>query len=472
MNRCRPTPTRRARIIIAFCGLLGASASAQSLQPPDSLRRLEADRAKWQNSRLVWTSTRDSTPGVTNRFETLQSANDQITISHGDDEGVLIRLPDGKPHPFGVGPWYSMTRDGEWWRYTHDAAFANCAVRDDPQRGALDARTLGLSADSPAGDLARTLWGDQNIAWKYRESREGGRIVVTAESERYQRVWVLDPAADGLPVRVYTLDNGQIVRDSRISLAKFGDHWYPSTVEYYHGDSEKGALPVRVIQVTDVVSNTTDLPKAGFSPEDIGVEDGMTINHNNPATGTGSTMFWHEGRMVPADEWAEMLRKGTATTSPAVRAKVERGVAVSEVFRALKSQAGSSRGPAAAVLHSTETRWERYTTDFIRRYELDASQSQKAMLFLDAAKAEMQRFGAKHAGKISALGESMTRIAALREPHRSKEATEWAKIRQQLVEDLDTTIQRMLVPDLEQIPTSAQRKVHDSRLAAQTKKQS
>lgn len=59
--------------------------------------------------------------------------------------------------------------------------------------------------------------------------------------------WFLDPKCDLNAVRVQSERNGRLVEESRSTLRKIGDTWFPERTEFYSARFKDGSVPRRTI---------------------------------------------------------------------------------------------------------------------------------------------------------------------------------------------------------------------------------
>ncbi|MCA9242973.1 MAG: hypothetical protein KDA32_03385 [Phycisphaerales bacterium] len=124
---------------------------------------------------------------------------------------------------------------------------------------------------------------------------------------------------------------------------------------------------------------------------------------------------------------------------------------------------------ATAVRSKTATRqesdWERYTREFCEKYELNDEQRQRAQSILTDCEKQRDRYLEK---KKATLEDLDKRIAELRQSKDKDAGTQVTTLTQQKT-DLEAPVQRIfdrqLKPRLERLPTSAQRKAAETKVA-------
>lgn len=441
-------------IALAWVTVIGLEISSAA-GDCDWLRKIEADRAKWRNGRLEFSSWFPGAPGsVPMYYAALHSERDVVFSCYGDEHGALSPGSTGIMADSAFGPHQTLVRDGEWWRYL--AGSTNAELDEwNVRPGTFDARTLGLSATPPTGSLEHTLWGSDSSKWTCEERKEGRYVVIVARSGGYRREWTIDPDEGSLPVRVRTFDGDVCTADSRISLQYDGERWYPAEVEYFRGDSDSGVPVYQRIEVSGVETNVSDLPQTGFVPADIGIDAGVTITHRT-AEMKASIRIWTGDQAISPEEHSA-LPPSQQRPGPLHLSNLERARAL----RALREVASESdptkteRG--LALVKARESEWEKYTREFIQRYRLDGDQTQKSILHLDAAKSDAQQFAVQHRATLDALAKETDEMATLKDPERTERLKFWNAKRLKALEPMDRIFTKKLLPDLDRVPTRQQR---------------
>jgi len=280
--------------------------------------------------------------------------------------------------------------NGKHWRNLGDSLSASVGTEPaDPQP---DARTLGMLPFGYAFDLNQAVTdperrGEQ-AAYEYDVEDEPPYRVVTTHirleySDRAARIkqWI-DPARGWNVVRAqYIGAEGQVVAESRCALADCEGIWFPESVVLFrpitHGDQ-----PYAIIRIHDVRLNDPSLPHK-FTPEDIGIEVGTNV-HLRDDKGRSEIHAWDGQRLVPFGEMAGRVNRGELQLGPNYQVQMRR-LQEEAAIRAASGRILAERyGPAPRTddprpdIRPRPGEWEVYVTRFIRFYELDSEQSQKA----------------------------------------------------------------------------------------------
>jgi hypothetical protein len=121
-----------------------------------------------------------------------------------------------------------------------------------------------------------------------------------------------------------------------------------------------------------------------------------------------------------------------------------------------------------------ETEWERYVREFIDKYKLDESQTQKAETFLKDCETQADKYLTGRRSEMESLDKRENELKtppkgkevdAAKAGERSKELSEIAKKRTDLMKPIGDIFENSLKPRLEKLPTRAQRKAADDAAA-------
>lgn len=336
-----------------------------------------------------------------NRFVTWRCAGpDYIQVDHGDERGTVARVRD-RPDEAVRQPDLALVVDGQSWR--RNEADGDVRVVPWEQWSLPDFRTVGID---PTG--SKDLQFAKRIAMKggaitYREEREGGLVLVTAETSLDSQFrWWIDPERDWNIVRTQTLVDGELWYEQRITLEKMEGIWFPQRIQCFSGQAEDGALTYD-LQIFRVEINRPEHPRR-FGPNDIGVEPGMLIADGR----RGLAEIWDGQKPVSQVEFFNRVSAGEVQLGPTVLRLGKRAEIAAEMAER-RNPAEHARAttwpafdPTPTTLPATQASaaidladWEKYTLDFIRKHELDAGQAERALAILrdcqDAARALVLR---------------------------------------------------------------------------------
>ncbi|MCG3127080.1 MAG: hypothetical protein CHACPFDD_01937 [Phycisphaerae bacterium] len=429
---------------------------------PEQLVKLERERAAWSRFSVEWTDTVPGRPIPRRHTTSRYAGDDAIMVIHGDDEGTVGRDRNGNIRECDFGPDVTLARPGEFWHVPARGSVDHFARQT---KGGLvyDLRTLGLTYVNSLNNVSEALRTD-DVAMasprKYEVSRDGDIETVSAITDYGKITWRLDSVRGGLPVRVTLERDGRVIHEARSSLRRFGDVWFPDRVEFYSGGRE----PIQIVEVHSIAINQPDM-KTGFKPEDVGLDCGTYVMSYDDKGFVGPRQ-WTGASLVPPEEFDRRLKAGELQWGASFLAK--RASQAPSSARGAAGTSGSSTSVAqpdqlgAASPNRRLTEWEEYTAEFVRRHALLDEQAQKAWQVCRRCQTDAREYLAAHRAELKTIE---TRIAALRSTDPS-EAREGALVGAdsdytRLLKRLDDIFETRLKPDLEKIPTRAQRHAVD-----------
>lgn len=240
----------------------------------------------------------------------LFAGDQQIRIRRGDSEGVVIRTPEGKPHPtMGHLPYFILDEPGRTYTRTDDPMDI-VRARERTSRQRDDLRTLGMSSFPSSFDLPDTIWFDNvhaPAAPKLEQSRDGDLDMVRVTMSTKKRTYWLDPAKNGSPVRVREEDEQGDWRGSRSNLVLTDGVWFPRSVHFFSSRFKGGREPAQVVQVSAAEFNRPSHP-ARLTLTHIGVEVGMIVDSEGAAGKSAGR--WDGEKIVGGVEFVQRLVAG------------------------------------------------------------------------------------------------------------------------------------------------------------------
>jgi hypothetical protein len=455
-------------------GLTGwvVTSAAFAQQRPAAFQKLESYWAALRTGQVEWsivdqTIALDEYAGET-RFQTSKFAgSDRIVIQRGNKDGVVMKEEGGAPaSEVGKEPIYTLETGAQsWFRY------------ENPLRDA----TIYPREGTGAADIWRYLpgWhdalrtGSSPSTWKFDEGRDGGLDVVAVnKGDGITTTYWLDPQRGGLPVRARTEhDEGGWWSESRSTLKQFDGVWFPEVVEIYSSRYKDGREPDGIIRVCSATFNRPEHPQR-LTPADIGMEPGIGVEVRGADMKLQMSGKWDGEKVVSFEEFAERLRRGEVTEGPnfiraAVKAQAE-GVQQ-------RLAAGETEGGVAAILRGSmtfeqareallltpkqyESLWEAYTKAFIKTYQLNEEQTQKALSILKSCQEQGEAHISKYKSDLESLDQRVKALTNLKGEERSKVEAEIRRERVRLLKPLNDIFERDLKPRLDKLPTRAQRK--------------
>jgi len=460
--------------------LLTASALPASLAQdrPQALLNLEAYRATLRTGEVEW-SLVDNTEKArsyrgTERLQTSQFAGeDLIELSRGDGDGVVARDVAGNPAlHVGTMPQNVLCTGGSVWQRA-DAPFELTDVFAEGLRGReMDLRTLGVGAGMSYSDIHDCLW--RNFTpyldpWKYEQAREGDLDVVRVRKGGDTQTYWLDPARAGSPVRGrYERKNGTWF-ETRSSLKKMDGVWFPEVVQMFNSNYEGGREAARTVRVYSAKFNRPDQP-LHLTPADIGVAAGAEIIFRDKDQPDGQHLKWDgENLVTPAEFNARGLSHGPDFAGESAR--LEARIATERRTDATPVAIEAANAEALRrVLHQRPTEcqslWEAYTRNFIKKYQLNDEQTQRALAILRECQDAGRAYVTKHKPEFESLDERTKNLSDLDdESARQKQRAAIQGERDNLTQPIDDIFEKQLKPRLDKLPTRAQRKAaeHDAR---------
>ncbi|MBW7904433.1 MAG: hypothetical protein LC135_12130 [Phycisphaerae bacterium] len=445
-------------------------------QPPAALRAFEQARRAIVSGRIEWSVTPEEAPDRTLTFVSRYARNgDMIYENRGDAEGwTIFNQQTGEgfrkyPQLYMVnaeGVWHfeESTPGCGWW--------PTAWVEQQPPEAKLqfshvrDVRTVGVAPFSGSMEYSRglaALWPSaEDPVERWSEQQAGDRFIVRGEHRSGAvQTWYI--AADrGWNAERITLEfRGRPVYEVQCALEKFGDVWFPAEARYY----SRGA-PSDCVTITKASFNSA-LDAGRFTPADLGLEPGSTINEVGATRGGLEHLTWTGAGIVTFGEWLEGVKAGKWAWGPIHRALQATGVFESpyDQPQELKQRRLRYRAEQARYLLTRNVgMWEKYVREFIERYELDQGQREKANLIL----LDCQRRGQEILQRRrSELSEIAAKLLDASEAGRTEEVGGLKLRLQQGLRPIEAIFEESLKPRLEKLPTREQRRKAEAAAATQ-----
>ena len=397
------------------------------------------------------------------------AGDDIAQFDYGDDQGITGRMPDGTP--VSIPTRELFTRDLTV-HYKDGDPFAVAERQSSDRPVYSDVRVFGLLPERrpsyrPLNEILCTYPFDDDSARAYRQRREGRLYVVTLKTQRGTEVrWYIDPDKDYSVVRAERYDDGLRTAYSVSHLERFGDVWFPGSVEFYRGDRPD---PIKRIVVRHALLNDPSLPER-LTPAALELEPGITFMIAEPGKRRAEAMVWTGQELVDAREWYDLERRGAVTPGPTVlawRRKAERIMVSQSSADARLARDQDDRPPAAPAPKAPAAHrrpspasapsdpWYLYTIRFIEHYKLDAQQRQRALAIYRECR---QRADARLAQLRPRLRSIQQRIASATERSDSAALNRFRQELRDATAGIDAIFEKQLKPRLERLPTRAQRR--------------
>lgn len=451
---------------LALTLLLFQTAPDLQSSTPEALRRFFESRSAIQTA-LIESSHEEWHDGKRQfYYESTRVAGPDVSwCDRGDERGIVSFDETGKEAENGRAPYFGLRKGGLVWEHVEGASRASTT----PQRTrglAPDPRTFGVMYGFSYRSLEDTFWRDPvNLpsARKYSESREGDLWVVTAHTDVGTVKWWIDPDKGWQAARIALFDNQGLLAEARVALAKWGDEWFPKTVQYFVRGYLDAKEPQITINISNAVFNSPDLPQR-FSPEDIGIVAGVTVvMERNEA--------WREVGYGVYDGKGGIKRQRTPTGAPVAadaNARAENGKPDprTDLSGSLNPEESRWQAQSRAAIESL---WQRFTRLFIQKYQLKDDQQQNAWNICKECEKQAESYVSGHQSsfeRIEARLVTLRNVPAVSEPANAIDGP--SRLRAQaegelelLMRPINKIFQDQLVPRLNKLPTRAQRVAAD-----------
>ncbi|TWT44863.1 hypothetical protein RAS1_12810 [Phycisphaerae bacterium RAS1] len=363
------------------------------------------------------------------------------------------------------GPLLSLYTDGRAFRHFERSIEADVRLHGPDSPRLHDPRCVGLSPGYPTRPLGEyacdpAFLRGENVL--FEESVENGRHVVTCKREAGTTRFWIDPEKGWNPVRVaaYSAD-GAPGPESRSTLERYGDTWYPRLVEIYSPTYKAGANPFETIQVEAAQLNHPDHPTR-LTPETIGIDAGIVIRtvDNQSLESGGPPLYWDGEQLISGEEFRARVSSGELRLGPKYLDLQE---------QLLLQQPGSggrvdalrrmqwARDAGAGSPKTFSSVWENYTRRFIAKYSLDESQSKRAMDILKSCQEQAATYLNRQRQALSAHEREIDEAIALGSAPGAARLKELRANGAALMKPIDDIFNESLKPRLEKLPTRAQR---------------
>lgn len=380
-------------------------------------------------------------------------ADDAVSVRYlSDENGVRLGQREFTYSNGDAVPRSSFVDGDHRWIYGHSSPFLAIVMnRNGYPGGVMNARALGFSPFPAVGDFSE--FRDRILPESLQRlqiSTNGENLVLRAETDDEAVEWEFDSTHDNVPIRVTMSQHGKVVVESRTKYKFFDDAWFPERVEYFRADFQNGEQPVEVIEVHAAEFNKPDHPKK-LTPACIGIEPGVNVQYD-AAPGQVSFRVWDGNALVNQAEFDAALKSGRVQYGPRLAKEIE------ELER--QRQAGDNLKMIASNLGvgrpKFESAWEKYTREFIARYQLEIDQSERCWQILKDCQQQADRYLLLKKDEIEKLEADLKKLQAAT----VIAADELKKLqeRQQAIEaPIERIFEEKLKPRLEKIPTKSQR---------------
>lgn len=437
-------------LLALLCANLAAAQGADPTVDPEVLLRLEQYRSNIRTATIEYSRTFWAGQQKYFRYETCRVAGtDVLRVDRGNEKGFGPTVT-GERSASDPVPIRTLRNADQTWEKENEpnlppgSTGMASAMPADAYRLTPDLRNLGLTTGLSGFDVHTTLFVDrvrQPSPRRYSETVEDGLHVVTIKSDiGTRRLWI-DPQRGWCPVRVRAEMPDGVWAEERISIGKFDDIWFPEATEYFVSGWKDGLEPFEVIKIQKAEFNRPEHPQR-ITPQDIGITKGTTVEVLDDDGRLVRTGFF-DGQKVATPEEFRAERDA------------ERAVAAAA---AVEGNAAGVSGSVVSDRKAFESAWEKYTREFIARYQLNEEQSQAALRILSDCQKEAQRYVSARSSDFERLEKDTAEAATVSNAGEKKSAIERVATRRaQLVKPIDDIFEKQLKPRLDTLPTRAQR---------------
>ncbi len=448
--------------LVSFCNVAVFLAVQERVPAP--LVAFESARAGISTADVLWRRT-----SVANRLREpyyhrhLFGSGDKAHWNMGTSAGVVGFTRSGSPV---AKPFNELRNADGYWDYgvgDVDAALSQTGAQ------VADVRTLGMLPISVSPtNLDDVLWSyppgyNGQRRFHERETADGFEVEMQLDNGTAVR-WFINPHKGWNAVRIEELHNGVVRRQALVTLAQYGDTWFPSRVEY----TAVGAGSLATEEVVSAEFNRPEHPRR-LDASHIGLEPGMFVSLPD---GHG---FWIGDRIAPQDEFDRLLKEGLVRRGPTVEAFMDKhsphrngaGRSIGAAADGILAPTGAPGIAATQRVVSPESvgMWEAYTRAHIAHYRLDDGQSQAAFSVLRDCQAQAKQALDARRHDFEALDARRADLEKLPPADRSARERELDQAAARLQEPIRQIFERQLVPRLDRLPTRRQRQAVASQPA-------
>lgn len=435
-------------------------------EKPDALRAMEEARRALPPADIVWTFVRRS--GPVNRVERRRNRYGQDSILVGllgNDDGVVTQDRDGFPQ---LASEKRYVRNNEYCaEYTEGRpecyVTPSSGARAEAKERAVyfkDIRSLGLNVsflDDSRIDGAVESFPDAGLSRRYSVEQRGVLHIVTAELESNESlVWEINSEKGWNAERIRLVRGGQIVYEAEIALERFGNVWFPSSYELFHGPQRE---PVYAVRVEEARFD----PRAGEAPlglKDLRLEVGTQVRFFL-GPGEPERKVWDGENAIDVEAFRQKRREGRITLGPTMQGYADGRPNPHPEEKLHWSRQLSAQRPRAAL-----SEWERYVQEFINRFALDDDQSQRAIGILQECQARGNAYLDSQRNQFERIEQRLAAFEDLSELRKTGELDELDGRMKDLMKPIDEIFEQQLKPKLDRIPTRAQRQAAEQAQAS------
>lgn len=445
-------------MLVTWFALTLAQAAALDDTIPDALLALERAVDRWQTAHIVWSKTSRGGGSAERFYETRMAAGNWTCTDQGTARGSRITV-GGKEH-IGYVPQAQLLFFSPTALFVRsDLSTSATRTKDFAKRVVNDVRVIGLSPRFWTGTPEHALYGnpantrDQHMPREYRtEVVDGLHVVTSIDSDGRGMRWYIDPRKGWNATRIQELEAGKIATETKVTLKKWGDTWFPQLVQG----------PAMTVRVHAASFDRPEHPKT-LSPEDIGIDVGILIGEIGQPPG-----FWDGNGIISVDDFVAKCKSGELVPGPSCeRAWAERRRSEQMYANPLAAATGESAAAATPARRTSvkelddafDGLWKAYTQRFVAKYALGEAQTAKARGILKDCQEQGRRYLGKYRSKLEILEGRVRELRAAKADAKQVDAA-----KRQFAEaaaPLDKIFEERLKPRLDTLPTRTQRAAAD-----------
>lgn len=428
--------------------------AAHAQLKPNALVSLEQARSSIQTAEIEWLIhfEDDQSPFSNLYHASRYAANGDWIFKHlGDDKGNTAWDENGNPS----SRWPDVfMQNQEGFMHYRDTSIGSKLWKSQPpkyKRRIKDIRALGMyhsGAELLYGTKSIwTPWDPYALVFEEKQLPDGTfEVIGTSKQANKDGVpilsthWYIDPDKGWNTTRVIQKDLTGTIRSETVStLAKYGDTWFPERVDYYIEGKLRNS-----IQVTSAAFNQDEHSKK-FTPADLGFKNGYMTTVMGERAPTGMRR-WAGDRMIDEIEFFRLEQQGKIKRD--ARFLLADPEAASPYMSEQRKRERKARWQAEVLrynLRKHEGSWSKFVRAFIKRYQLNEEQQQKAWQIHKQCKRRADTY-------IRRIAREYQRLTTLEEKGENV-----SEKKAKLTQPIEDVFNKHLVPRLNKLPTRRQR---------------
>jgi hypothetical protein len=435
-------------------------------QPPKALLAFREARQQIVSGRVDWTVELPDRARTMHYVSRYAANGDLIFENRGDEDGWTRFFPGGRSGSSKFPHLYLATPEGIWL-YRETSAGATLWPPGSPETSMKpelkDARAIGIFSTSESIETplaSRGAWESKSDpVMSYEQHDEGDLVIVTGQHRSGATTeWTIAPDMGWNAVRIVSESPNGKRTCVENEMCRFGDVWLPKHTVYQRDDSVEAVVSIQGARL-----NQSDDPRT-FTPNDIGLEPGIAVSSQTARIGS-RIRFWNGEEIIPAERYHREVELGLLTPGKVWRQLVDDGYLDSPYVTGQERKLGALNAAKRTMqegVRAYQALWRSYTESFIQCYNLNDEQQQKARAILADCERRAEPIAEKLESHWSEIHKQLDGAVRNADAERTKQLRDKWK---ELQKPLNEIFANRLVPELEKLPTRAQKQAH----AAQTK---